>query len=267
MHVTISGQPTYLYTGGKDDAAQQALPPLLFLHGAQQDHSCWALQSRWFGHHGYRVLAPDLPAHGRSGGEPLPSVEALADWAVALLDSLGIAQVRLVGHSMGSLIGLELARRYPERVQAAALIGSALPMPVAEPLLAAADSNEAKAAAMINAWSYSPRGMLGRSAAPGLWLLGMNTRLMARQRRGVLPVDLRACNAYVPDPASLAAVRCPVQLLAGEKDRMTPLKAGKALAALLPQAQLQVIPEAGHAMMAEAPDAVLDALREFFARH
>ncbi|WP_163478991.1 alpha/beta fold hydrolase, partial [Klebsiella pneumoniae] len=62
-------------------------------------------------HHGYGVLAVDLPGHGRSAGLPLTRVEAIAAWLHRLLDVAGAQQATLVGHSMGSLIALEAAAR------------------------------------------------------------------------------------------------------------------------------------------------------------
>jgi pimeloyl-ACP methyl ester carboxylesterase len=109
----VHGKAAYCYTGGK--AFDPALPTVVFIHGAQNDHSVWALQSRWFAHHGWNVLAVDLPGHGRSGGAGQTSVEAMADWLLALLDAAGVAQALLVGHSMGSLIALEAAHRAPAR--------------------------------------------------------------------------------------------------------------------------------------------------------
>lgn len=265
METIVAGRSAYVYTGGKalssEDTGRQ--PVVAFIHGAQQDHSCWVLQSRWFAHHGYAVLAPDLPGHGRSGGEPLGSVEAMADWVVALLDAVGVEQAMLVGHSMGSLVALEAALRHPRRVGRLALIGSAIPMPVSEALLDAARGNEPKAAAMINAWSYSAAGQIGGNTVPGLWMLGMNRRLMERQKPGVFHVDLTACNAYARSLESLASLAVPVLVVAGGADRMTAPKASKALAAAIPGAQLQILPGSGHALMAERPDGVLDALREF----
>ncbi|PKO85868.1 MAG: alpha/beta hydrolase [Betaproteobacteria bacterium HGW-Betaproteobacteria-12] len=261
MNIDVGGQGAYIYTGGK--RPDTALPAVVFIHGAQQDHSCWALQSRWFAHHGFAVLAPDLPGHGRSAGEALPSIEALADWIVALLDMLGIARAAVVGHSMGSLVALELAVRHGGRIDRAALLGTALPMPVSPVLLDASRDNEAKAAAMINAFSYSAAGQIGGNAVPGLWLLGMNRRLMERQKPGVFHIDMNACNAYQRTPDSLAAITAPVLIVAGSQDRMTSPKAAKALLDYMPGARLASIEGSGHALMAERPDAVLDALRGF----
>src|SRR5574343_373200 len=133
MQITVNGHATYVYTGGKKLAPEAVgkQPVVVFIHGAQQDHSCWTLQSRWFAHHGFSVLAPDLPGHGKSDGEPLASVEAIADWIAALLDALGVVQASIVGHSMGSLVTLEFAVRHADRTRQAALIGTSLPMPVA----------------------------------------------------------------------------------------------------------------------------------------
>jgi pimeloyl-ACP methyl ester carboxylesterase len=264
MELTVAGRPAYVYTGGKPlDAAQ---PAVVFIHGASQDHSCWALQSRWFAHHGHAVLAPDLPGHGRSGGAPLPSVEALADWIAALLDAAGIERATLVGHSMGALVALETAARHGKRAAGLVLIGASVPMPVADALLDAARNDEPKAMAMINAWSHSQRGLLGGNAAPGVWMFGANRRLMERQPRGVIANDLAACNAYAGGPAAAAAVHaaaCPALIVAGGADRMTPPRNTRALAEMLPHARVVTLPGAGHAMMAEQPDALLDAMIGF----
>ena len=116
MRVAVDGTQVYAYTGGR--ALDVARPTIVFVHGAAHDHSVFALQSRYFAHHGYAALAVDLPAHGRSDGAPLASVEAIADWIGALLDALDVSEASLVGHSMGALAALEAAARIPRRVAA-----------------------------------------------------------------------------------------------------------------------------------------------------
>jgi pimeloyl-ACP methyl ester carboxylesterase len=78
MRLSVAGSSVYAYTGTR--AFDGLRPTVLFVHGAATDHGVFALQSRYFAWHGMNVLAVDLPAHGRSEGEALPSVEALADW-------------------------------------------------------------------------------------------------------------------------------------------------------------------------------------------
>ena len=261
MEFSVNGCSAYAYSGGKP--VDPSLPAVLFIHGAELDHSCWALQSRWFAHHGYATLAVDLPGHGRSGGQTLSSIDEMANWIVALLDAAAIPRAALVGHSMGALAALATAAIFPQRVSRLALLGIAVPMPVSASLLDAARSEEPRAQAMINLWSHSPRGQIGGNSAPGMWLFGMNRRLMERAAPGVLFNDLSACNDYRAGIAHAAAVACPALLLCGSQDQMTPVKATETLAKTLPSAKRIILSGAGHAMMAEQPDAVLDALREF----
>lgn len=263
MELNVQGQNTFIYCGGKPFAA--ALPAVVFIHGAEHDHSVWLLQSRWFAHHGYAVLAPDLPGHGRSDGAPLTSVEAMADWIVALLDATGVDQAGLIGHSMGSLIALDTAAHYPQRITAAALLATSVPMPVSPALLDAALHDEQRAMNMINVWSHSPHGHVGECAVPGIWMYAANLRLMQRQKPGVMHIDLAACNAYARGKAATGQVRCPTLVLAGARDQMTSPKVARALAAGIAGARLVMLEGAGHAMMTEQPDAVLDALSSFFS--
>ena len=265
MQIEINGQSAYAYTGGKPFDA--SLPCVVFIHGAQNDHSVWGLQSRWFAHHGFAVLAVDLPGHGRSAGKPLPSIEDLADWIELLMEKAGAGDtaknVALVGHSMGSLTALECVSRHPARIARIALIGTAVPMPVSDALLGAAKDKEPKAIAMINAWSHSPRGAIGGYAVPGIWHFGAARRLMERQKPGVLHNDLAACNAYAHGMEAAVALPCPALIISGSKDMMTHPKAAAKLATAIKDVRSLSLDGAGHALMAEQPDAVLDALRSF----
>jgi len=264
VRVRVDGNEVYAYTGARPlDAAR---PTIAFVHGAANDHSVWALQSRYFAHHGRNVLAVDLPGHGRSGGTALASVEALADWIAAVLDAAGIAAATLVGHSLGALAVLSAAARHPTRVTKVALVGPAVPMPVSDVLLDAAKANDHVAYELINGWSYSPGKQLGGSPVPGMWLTGSAMRLMERTAPGVLHTDLAACNAYVDGLTAAAAVRCPALLVIGARDLMAPPKGAQALIAALADRRVVTLPDCGHALMAEQPDAVLDALDDFLGR-
>lgn len=265
MDLSVRGRSTRIYTGGRDFDRER--PTVLLIHGAGNDHSVWQLQARHLARCGFGVLAPDLPGHGASNGAPLPTVEALAEWIVDLMDAAGVACAALGGHSMGSLVALEAAARAPARVSRLILIGSVAPMPVAPVLLQAAAEDRDAAHAMINQWSLSPAARLGASPIPGMSPAGMQLRLMERQRPGVLAADLAACDGYAHGLEAAAAVRCPVLLLIGERDQMTPPRAvqplHEALAKAGASARMMRIPGAGHALMAEAPDAVTSSMRGF----
>jgi pimeloyl-ACP methyl ester carboxylesterase len=261
MEIDVNGARAYAYTGGK--RFDPALPAVVFVHGAQHDHSVWILQSRYLAHHGYAVLAVDLPGHGRSGGAALTGVEAMADWLIALLDAAGAAKATLVGHSMGSLIAIETASRFPQRTEKIVLVGTAVPMKVGDELLTATRDDEPAAIDMINIWSHSGYAQKPSNPGPGFWVVGQNKRLMERMAPGVLHADFAACNAYANGLTAAASVKCPVLLILGRRDMMTPVKAAAALRQAIPAAKAVEVNGSGHAVMAEAPDDVLDALRTF----
>src|SRR6202795_3342608 len=259
MQLSVNGIDTFVATGGRP--FDPALPAVVMLHGAGFDHSTWALHSRWFAHHGYSVLAPDLPGHGRSSGAALATIADMADWTAALLDAASAAKAKLVGHSMGSLIALETAARHPARVSALSLIGTAATMTVGPDLLKAAEANDHGAIDMVSIWGLGFQAELGGSLAPGLWMHFGAQRVLEQCRAGVLFNDLFACNAYQNALGAAAQITVPTTLILGERDMMTPAKAGKALAAALPNSRTVVLAGAGHMMMAERPDELLAALQ------
>ena len=260
MQLSVNGIDSFVATGGR--AFDPTLPTIVLLHGAGFDHTSWALHSRWFAHHGYGVLAPDLPGHGRSGGTPLSTIAAMADWTAALLDASGVAKAKLVGHSMGSLIALETAARHPARVTALSLIGTADTMTVGPDLLKAAEANDHAAIDMVSIWGLGFAAELGGSLAPGLWMHFGAERVLEQCKPGVLFSDLSACNSYQNALAAAANVTVPATLILGERDMMTPARAGKTLAAALPNSRTVVLSGAGHMMMAERPDELLAALQD-----
>ena len=261
MDFIVDGCQAFAYTGAR--ALESRLPTLLFVHGAANDHSVWALQSRYFAHHGRNVLAVDLPGHGRSAGAPLDNIAALADWLMALLDAAHIERAAIVGHSMGSLAALDASARYVGRIDKIALLGTAVPMPVSEQLLSAARANEHAALDMITLWGHAPASHIGGHTVPGVWMLGAHLRVAERAARDVLFTDLQACNAYANGLERALQATCPALIMVGERDAMTPARATQRIVQALPNARTVIIKNAGHAMMLEQPDHVLDTLIEF----
>ncbi len=261
MRVTVAGRDAYAYTGSR--AFDSALPTMAFVHGAAHDHGVWSLQSRYFAHHGWNVLAFDLPGHGRNGGAPIGSVQAVADWLIGALDALRVESAVLVGHSLGALAALDAAGRHPERIAKLALFGPAAPMPVADVLLDAAKRDDHVAFELILGWSFAPHDQLGGNPMPGVWMTGNSMRLMERSRPGALYADLMACHTYADGLSVAAKVRCPALVVLGQRDQMAPPKSAAALIAALADKRVVTIPDCGHSLMVEAPDVVLDALRAF----
>jgi pimeloyl-ACP methyl ester carboxylesterase len=164
---------------------------------------------------------------------------------------------------MGSLAALDCAGHYPKRISAIALIGSAFPMRVSPELLEATRNDEPLAQDMVNIWSHSTYAHTPSNPGPGFWVMGENLRLMQRQQPGVMHVDFAACNAYAAGLERASQVRCPALLVLGKRDVMTPARSGRELAKAIKGARVVEVAGSGHALMAEKPDDVLDALLEF----
>jgi pimeloyl-ACP methyl ester carboxylesterase len=261
VQLQVDGSAVYAYTGGR--AFDPAQPSIVFVHGAANDHGVWALQSRYFAHHARNVFAIDLPGHGRSGGEARSSVEEIGGWLIALLDALAIGRCAMVGHSLGSLAVLDMAARAPDRISGVALLGPSVPMPVADVLLDAARRDDHVAFELINGWSFSAAHQLGGSEQPGVWMAGSAMRLLERSRPGALYRDLVACRDYRGGIQAGGKVRCPALLILGERDLMAPPSNARLLGEALVDKRTVTLAGCGHSLMAEAPGAVLDALRDF----
>ncbi|HEX7887839.1 MAG TPA: alpha/beta hydrolase [Ramlibacter sp.] len=265
MELTVNGARTFCYTGGKPfDAAK---PTVVFLHGVLNDHSVWILQTRWFAHHGWNVLAVDLPGHCRSEGEPPKSVEEAAGFLIALLDAAGVTRAALVGHSFGALVALEAAARAPDRVTQLALVGVAFPMKVSPALLENSQHQPMKAIDMVNVYSHALMAPPPSALGPGTWLYGGSRALMRRvlasnPRVNVFHRGFVACDSYAGGDAAMEKVQCPVLFVLGKADAMTPPKAAQSLQKKARDARTVVV-EGGHQMMVEAPDPVLFALKDF----
>ena len=268
MFLTVQGHPTYCYTGGKPfDAAK---PSIVFIHGVLNDHSVWILQSRYLAHHGWNVLAVDLPGHCRSAGEPATTVEAAADFVVALLDAAGLAQAVLVGHSFGALVALEAAARAPARVRQLVLVGVAAPMKVAPALLQASLNEPMKALTMVNVFSRSTLAPPPSALGPGTWVYGtslaLGRRVLASNRKvNLFHTGFLACDRYTGAEAAMERVTCPVLFLLGSQDQMTPPKAAQTLVAKAGHGRVVLLP-GGHHQMNETPEAMLTALTSFLKR-
>lgn len=290
IKLQVQGRQAYAYTGGKRFDA--SLPVVVFIHGALNDHSVWTLLARYFAHHGRAVLAVDLPGHGRSAGPALPDVQALGGWINALLDAAGVGSglkgkdagesndgssdapsVALVGHSMGSLIALEAAAQRPARVSRLALVGTAWPMKVSDALLSTSRERPRAAMAMVNAFAHSTTAAKPSYPGPGGWLHGGGMALMERLQDGYAETgnlfehDFQVCDRYQAAAEAVAKVTTAGHLrshmILGAKDAMTPPKAAKQLAELL-GARVQTLP-AGHSLMTEAPEGMLNALKAALA--
>lgn len=258
MIFLVQQQPAAVYNAS--NAFDANLPTWVFIHGAANDHRVWLPVLEGVSTTSANYLALDLPGHGKTFAEAKPSIEAYADWVINLLDNGAINRATLVGHSMGSLIALDCARRYAARVDKLVLIGAAAPMPVADKILEMArDATESAYDMVTRASFWVEKNADGTWPAPSTEMQTHRQRL-SENRQGVLANDMQACNQYTIDNQSLSSINTPTKIVIGEQDKMTPPAAGHALAAALPNAHTVKIANAGHMMPIEASANVRDAL-------
>lgn len=279
----------YAYTGGK--SFESKLPCVVFIHGAVNDHSVWVLQARAFAHHGYCVLALDLPGHGRSTDELPETIESAGQWVLDILSDMHISQASLVGHSMGSLIALEAAAQSKEKstnlaITHLVMVGTTYPMKVSPALLETSEKDPLEAVEKVVAWSINGLGPKPSAPGPGSWLRGGSRALMRRvialdakkqldgtkpvdqqdravQRRNIFAHDFSLCNQYArglkaaESIASNADTR--VSFILGSQDQMTPARSASELSNAL-NAQVFTL-NSGHSLMGEAPTQFTQTLR------
>lgn len=261
MRFEVDGKAAFAATGGRP--FDPARPALVFVHGAGMDHTVWTLQTRYFAHHGWSVLALDLPGHGDSAGPALGTVPHMAAWVGRAVAAAGGQRMAFVGHSMGALVALEAASSAGEEALALVMLGVVPAMGVHPDLQAAADSGDHRAVETMIGWGFGRPSQIGGNRAPGSWVSGTGLRVLERGLRGPLGTDLRASNGYDRALQAAASVRCPTLVIAGDDDRMTPPKGVGPLIEVLAEARLTVLPATGHMMPVERPDETLDTMRDF----
>ncbi|MEP3891419.1 MAG: alpha/beta hydrolase [Hellea sp.] len=261
MELIVNKAPVYVATGGKEFNPE--LPTVVFLHGSGGDHRTWALQTRWFAYHGYSVLAPDLPGHSLSGGDAFKTIEESGPWLAEFLKVAGVKAAHVVGHSQGFLSALELYRTAPESCTSLCAVATAAAIPVNQALIDTAKVSSTKAAHMMCNWGFGPQAHMGKSAVPGMQPIAISRAIMSLNP---LAADLQACADYTAGMNVVKTLKVPMFCILGSKDKMTPLKAGLALADAS-QYSYKVIMDGGHMLPLESPKQTLQTLKEFISTH
>ena len=238
--------------------------PIIFIHGTGMDHTVWTLPVRHFLRKKRDVLAIDLPGHGKNTDKPLSTISKISDYLYRFLDENSISEFCIVGHSMGSLIALEMASSQPERVKAISMIGTAFPMQVNDALLESAKNNSQIAIDILTFMGYSYSSRIGGNKVPGMWMTESTKRLMQRSKKGVIYKDLKACSTFSNGLKKAQKVIAEVQLILGSNDFLTPMVKAHDLIENFNNPLVEEITGSGHSLMMEEPNKVLDYLKKLF---
>lgn len=239
-------------------------PSVVFIHGAGANHLYWPPDLRRLP--GYRVITPDLPGHGRSGGSGQQSVWIYADQLVKFLAELGLYQAVFIGHSLGGCIALALALEHSGNVTALGLISSGAHIEIPADIL-----NYATSPATFNLAIEAMKPRIF-SAYTKSAVIQRGVRQLSETRPGVLYGDFLACQSFdVVD--RISEIKAPGMVMCGSEDRMTSPTNSQYLAANLGRstlekgigkpARLVMVPSAGHFLILERPQIVRKTIVSF----
>jgi len=239
--------------------------PLLFIHGFPLSRGVWSHQVEAFKSR-HRVIAPDLRGFGESHSSAGPiSMGRFADDISVLIQQLGAGPVILAGHSMGGYIALAFAKAYPKLLRGLVLVGTK----------AGADSVEVAKARRATAEAVRLKGVsvVVDAMAPKMLAASNTDELMAATVRGFMasatPEGVMGAllgMAERPDMSGyLGGIRVPTLVIVGSDDTVIPPIESEALAKSIPEAQMKVIPHAGHLVAWEQPEAFNAAMGDWLA--
>lgn len=237
-----------------DHQPKQSVRTVLLLHGAGGSRLAWPKSIRLLA--GARVIALDLPGHGRSAPPGRRAIGQYAQIVEEFVAALGLSAVVLMAHSMGSAIALTVAHRRTVSIEGLILLGASARMPVGETLLRGSLASLGDVATFVAEHGLADGSPEARELVRREIMQTGGTTLFG---------DYLACNRF-DLRSDLTAIDAPAQLIAGRLDTMVPLRFSESLAAGLPNARLDVLDGAGHFTMLERPEAVVQLAVSFLAR-
>ncbi len=235
-------------------------PSILLMHGSGLTHIVWSLHEQFYANQGYNVLSVDLPGHGNSEGPSLKSIEEISDWIKSLMNVLNIKKLVIIGHSQGSLVGIDFAARYPNLINGLVLVAGSYKMPVNQDLINYAEAGDEKAVLLMMKWGYEgSKAFIGGNPVKKI----INS---SREIREVLAVDLNACNNYKDGKESLGKINCSTLCIFGDLDKMVPLEVGNKMSLMIKGAEKKVINNCGHMIIFEKAFEMRKIVKEFLSK-
>jgi pimeloyl-ACP methyl ester carboxylesterase len=243
----------HFYQGGDEGEK----PSVVLIHGAGGTHLYWPSELRRL--QGYRVFALDLPGHGKSAGRGQQMIDGYVQCILNWLEGAGVHSAVFVGHSMGAAITLKLALEFSQHVLGLGLIGAGARLRVSPELL----DSTASSTTFHNAVTWVIANSFSEQTPDRLTELA--ERRMLETRPSVLHGDFLACDEF-DVTERVASIHQPAVVIYGAEDKMTPPRWSQFLASQLANAELVMVPEAGHMVMLEQPNVVASALSDFLAK-
>ena len=249
----------FVSTGGTDFDPKK--PSIILIHGSGLTQIVWSLHEQFYASLGYNVLSIDLPGHGSSDGPALKSIKSISDWVKSFMEVLKIPKITIIGHSQGSLVGIDFSSQYPNLIKNLVLAAGSYKMPVNQDLIDFAEAGDEKAVLLMMKWGYEgSKAFIGGNPVKKI----INS---PREIIEILSVDLNACNNYKTGKESLEKINCPTLCIYGDLDKMVPLKIGNKMSEIIKNSETKIISDCGHMIIFEKAFEMRLAVKEFLNRN
>lgn len=235
------------------EAFNPALPSLLMIHGSGGNKDAWRAQ--FGGLKGVNVAAIDLPGHADTSGPAMNKVEDYASWLAEFIASGPIRPV-LMGHSLGGAIAQMVALTNPALIKGLILVGTGSRLKVLPAILGGILNDPVATTKLIVQFAYAD------NADPQFIKLGIEE--MTQRPPEVAHGDFSACNTFDVS-GRLGEIKLPAIMIVGAGDKLTPPKYSEFLAKGIAGSKIKIIPDAGHMVALEQPQAFNQAVMEFMS--
>ena len=249
--VRIGGKQISYWAGRKGSIEGREF--ILFIHGAGGGQYTWSYQKGFFERE-FNPIIIELPGHGESDGEGEEEIVTYTEQVYAFLQAIGVRKVFLVGHSMGGAIVQTLVLTHPEVIHGIVLVGTGVRLKVLPKILNGIKNNFEEIVPKIIQFAYS------RKTPSELIERGVNQMLQCRPE--VLYGDFAACDRF-DVMKEVEKIHLPTLILCGEDDELTPVKYSQFLHSRIEGSRLEVLPNAGHMVMMESPQAFNEKINRF----
>ena len=250
----------FIRTGGKGisywmgrKGLSEGRAKVLFVHGAGGGQFTWSCQKGFF-EKDFTPIIIELPGHGVSAGDGEEKIDRYAEHVHSFIRTLGLSKVFLVGHSMGGAIVQSLALTHPEVSKGIVLVGTGAKLRVFPAVLNGIKGNFEETVRKIVRFAYSQK--------TSSELIGRGVEQLMQCRPEVLYGDFLACNQF-DIMNEVGKIDLPTLILCGGEDEMTPVKYAQFLQSRIKGSKLEIVPNAGHMVMMESPEAFNEKVREF----
>ncbi|MPZ49489.1 MAG: alpha/beta fold hydrolase [Dehalococcoidia bacterium] len=255
-YASINGIELYYETQGEG-------PPIVFAHGVGGNHVSWYQQVPFFARQ-YQAVTVDQRGFGLTEDANGLGRGGFVEDLHGLIDHLGFSKVSLVVQSMGGATGMGFTVKYPERVNALVMADTLVGITLPEEIRARQQANSAATRDLSQLERVVARSLPSRDPAKAELYLQVASFNKSNANR--FNMSGTSADPITMDQVAAAARQVPMLFLVGQEDVLQPAEVVSAAAAIVPNAELAIVPDAGHSVYWEQPEVFNHVVNAFLAK-